>query len=355
MATAAVERRVEVLIDACRSAAGSVELRDAALARLRRVVAFDAAFFATVDPTTMLFTSAVADEPLGTATSLFLDNEYGDGDVNKFVALAAGDPVRSLDQATDGDWTASRRYRDIMAPLALGDELRAALVVGGRCWGVLCLHREDGSRGFDTADIGVLRRVVPHFADGLRRTVFVERTVAAPATVPTGPGLVVLDANLGIVSANPPGEYWLAELSDEPSRRAQGLPVAVHAVAARLAASDDADPAAAARTRVRTTAGPWVVVHGSQLHGPQGAQIAIVFEPAQRRELSSLILDAHGVTPAQSRVAALVLQGRSTRQIVNELCISASTVQEHLRAVFDKFGIGSRRELVAVLLGGAHQ
>jgi DNA-binding CsgD family transcriptional regulator len=66
--------------------------------------------------------------------------------------------------------------------------------------------------------------------------------------------------------------------------------------------------------------------------------------------MSSMILDAHGVTPAQSRVAALVLQGRSTQQIVNDLAISSNTVQEHLRAVFDKFGVGSRRELVALLL-----
>ena len=47
--------------------------------------------------------------------------------------------------------------------------------------------------------------------------------------------------------------------------------------------------------------------------------------------------------PRTSRVAALVLQGRSTRSIVAELEISANTVQEHLRAVFDKFGIGSRQ------------
>jgi DNA-binding CsgD family transcriptional regulator len=62
-----------------------------------------------------------------------------------------------------------------------------------------------------------------------------------------------------------------------------------------------------------------------------------------------LVLGAHALTPSQGRVAALVLRGRSTQQIVNELGVSAHTVQDHLRAVFDKFGIGSRRELVAAL------
>jgi hypothetical protein len=35
------------------------------LDRLKRLVTIDAAFFATVDPVTLLFTSALADEPLG--------------------------------------------------------------------------------------------------------------------------------------------------------------------------------------------------------------------------------------------------------------------------------------------------
>jgi DNA-binding CsgD family transcriptional regulator len=70
--------------------------------------------------------------------------------------------------------------------------------------------------------------------------------------------------------------------------------------------------------------------------------------------VASIHLAALGLTPAQARVAALVLQGRSTRQIVTELHISAHTVQEHLRAAFDKAGVASRRELVSTLLGTIH-
>jgi DNA-binding CsgD family transcriptional regulator len=70
--------------------------------------------------------------------------------------------------------------------------------------------------------------------------------------------------------------------------------------------------------------------------------------------MASLYLDAHGLTPAQSRVAALVLQGPLHQANRERALISAYTVQEHLGAVFDKFGIGSRRELVATLLGPSH-
>lgn len=46
-----------------------------------------------------------------------------------------------------------------------------------------------------------------------------------------------------------------------------------------------------------------------------------------------------------------MLRRYSTRQIVRQLAISQYTVQEHLRAVFDKLGVGSRQELAAALLG----
>jgi DNA-binding CsgD family transcriptional regulator len=81
-----------------------------------------------------------------------------------------------------------------------------------------------------------------------------------------------------------------------------------------------------------------------------GEQIGVVVEPAHAAEIGSLILAAHGLTPAQNRVTALVLEGCSTREIVQRLHISAYTVQEHLTAVFARFGVRSRRELIAALL-----
>ena len=349
---AAVADRLDVLIRRCYAGLGTDELRAEVLGRLRGILTVDAAFFATVDPVTLLFTSATAEDPLRAATAEFLANEFGRADVNKFAQLAdSADPVSSLDHATRGDRAASSRSVEVMTPLGLGDELRAALVSAGHCWGVLCLHRENSEHGFSERDLALVRRLGPHLAEGLRRSLLVGQESSGR---PIGPGVIVLDAGLAIVSISPEAEHWLAELSElvgRSARLARELPVAVRAAAVRVQRVDElATGVAAAPVRLRTRSGSWLAVHASTLRGAED-QIAVVIEPATPGQLGSLLLDVHGLTPAQQRVTALVLRGRSTRQIVEELRLSPHTVQEHVRATFDKVGVGSRRELIAALLG----
>jgi hypothetical protein len=127
-----LERQATALIGRCYAGLDATGLREEVLRRLRRMLPVDAAFFATVDPMTLLFTSAAADEPLDAATPLFLDNEFGREDVNKFAVLAeSADPVASLDRATRGRRPASARYREIMGPLTQPFR-RAPFNAGGR-------------------------------------------------------------------------------------------------------------------------------------------------------------------------------------------------------------------------------
>jgi DNA-binding CsgD family transcriptional regulator len=57
-------------------------------------------------------------------------------------------------------------------------------------------------------------------------------------------------------------------------------------------------------------------------------------------------MSAYGLTAREQDVTRLILQGSSTTEIAQELVVSAHTVQQHLKSIFDKTGVRSRRDLV---------
>jgi DNA-binding CsgD family transcriptional regulator len=347
-----VERALREIVRLCHAGLDGPTLTQKVFGSLRPALGIDAFFCATADPATVLFTSATREEIPHGSTPRFLTNEFLQDDVNKFAALAHGpQPVDSLYAATRGEPDQSARFRDILVPMGFGDELRAALTVDGACWGVMCLHRELSAPGFSPAEIDLLRRVRPHLAEGLRTALLLAEP--RPLLGDESPGLVLLSDELALIAATPAAQRWLEELAN-PGRAAE-LPDAVLAVAARLRALDAGEETEASslpRVRVRTASGRWLVLHASRLAGPGAAgqvegQIAVIVEVAGPIEVAPLILAAYDLTPRERTIASLVLAGRSTEQVADELCISPLTVQQHLKAVFDKVGVRSRRELVA--------
>ncbi len=104
-----------------------------------------------------------------------------------------------------------------------------------------------------------------------------------------------------------------------------------------------------ARARHRTPAGRWVVVRGSLLGDGTDARVAILLEPARAAELAPLIADAYGFTGRERVITELVAQGYPTTDIADRLHLSAYTVQDHLKSIFDKSGARSRGDLIARL------
>jgi DNA-binding CsgD family transcriptional regulator len=75
-------------------------------------------------------------------------------------------------------------------------------------------------------------------------------------------------------------------------------------------------------------------------------QIAVIFEEARPSEIAPLIVDAYGLTKREGEITRLVLRGLSTAEVSEELHITPNTVRDHFKAIFDKVGVRSRRELV---------
>src|SRR5262249_29150990 len=147
-------------------------------------------------------------------------------------------------------------------------------------------------------------------------------------------------------------ERWLAEIGEADWPSTSELPIPVYSAAAGLARLENGPVTAQppATVRLRSRAGRWLSLHASRLCGPPSPQIGVVIAPAPAAQIPPVLPTAYGLPAAQSRVVALVLRGHPPRQIVRELHVSANTVQEHLTPAFDKFGVRSRRELVAAML-----
>lgn len=299
----------------------------------------------TVDPASLLVTSHF-NEYISEVPTEWLAYEYYEDDVNKLVDVARSPTgVSTLHEATGGDPTKSRRRHENMA-YGGDQELIAALrTKGGEVWGALGLYREPGRPLFDRDDLEFIRAVAPSLAEGARRALLVGEAMDPEA--PDAPGLIVLSEEWQIESTTPGVQRWLSELpgGDWDAGR---LPPAVLAVAglALRTAERRGEPGEVAVSRVLSRSGLWVVLHGAALVSTDSRRVAVIVEPGHPARISPLLMSAYGLTDREQEVTRLVLQGNSTTEIAERLVVSAHTVQQHLKAVFEKTGVRSRRDLV---------
>jgi DNA-binding CsgD family transcriptional regulator len=313
---------------------------------IRPVVPFDAAFWAIADPATLLFTRGVQEDLPSQSVLAFLHNEFMTDDVNQFAAVAA-DPRRlhTMHASTGGDMARSARFREILEPLGLGDELRIAFTDKTGVWGFLCLHRALGTPPFTEQESTFLNRVSPIVAHGIRTSILLAAT-RMQGQHPSVPGLVMLSEDLKYVGANDAGRTWLDQFDD--ADKVQGMPSSFYVVAAALLGMSSGEPPV---TRTITPSG-WASVRPSWMDVAGERYIALLIEEPSAVELAPLIVSAYGLTPQQARVVELVCRGSSTADISSALMISPHTVQDHLKVIFEKIGAANRRELAGSLLSG---
>jgi len=299
----------------------------------------------TLDPASLLVTSHF-DEGIPELPPQWLIHEYYQDDVNKLADVARSRlGISTLHEATGGDPRNSPRWHFNMA-LGGDQELIAILrTQAGEVWGALGLYREPGQPLFDDAELAFVRQVAPWLAEGARRALLVGEAVDPDG--PEAPGLLVLSEGWEVESATPGVERWLRALPDG-DWDAGRLPSSVLAVAGRAlrTAEHPDEPGQVAVSRVLSRLGSWVVLHGACLVSGGAHRVAVIVEPAHPARIAPLLMSAYGLTEREQEVTRLVLQGNSTAEIAERLVVSAHTVQQHLKSVFDKTGVRSRRDLV---------
>jgi DNA-binding CsgD family transcriptional regulator len=299
----------------------------------------------TVDPASLLVTSHFH-EGLDELPPEWLAHEYYEDDVNKLADVARSEGgISTLHEATGGDPARSPRWHFNMT-MGGDQELIAALrTPTGDVWGALGLYREPGAPLFDRTELEFVRSLAPSLAEGARRALLVGE--ATDPEGPESPGLVVLTDTWEVESATLGVERWLSELPDGDWDVGR-LPAAVYAVAGRaLRTADGPDaPGEVAVAGVLSGSGTWVVLHGAALVADGARRVAVIVEPAHPARVSPLLMAAYGLTPREQEVTRFVLQGNSTAEIAERLTVSPHTVQQHLKRVFEKTGVRSRRDLV---------
>jgi DNA-binding CsgD family transcriptional regulator len=301
----------------------------------------------TLDPASLLVTSHYDHGQIPELPPEWLAQEYYEDDFHDMAGVARSERgLSTLHEASGGDPSESPRWQANMKYGGDQEVLVALRTPAGDAWGILGLYREPGQPHFDGDELAFLRTVSAQLAGGARRGLLIGE--ASDPDGPAAPGLVVLDEEWTVESLTPGAERWLSELPDGDWEGQGKLPPSVLAVAGRAlrTAEGESAPGEVALARVLSTEGRWIVLHGASLVAAGSRRVAVIVEAAHPARITPLLMTAYGLTEREQDVTRLVLCGDSTAQIADRLSVSPHTVQQHLKSVFEKTGVRSRRELV---------
>ncbi len=269
----------------------------------------------------------------------------------------------------DERWAASRLYRDYFAHHGWFHLLNAVIDVDGPVVYSLTLNRTRAQGPFSEATICWIGRLVPHLRCCLRLQHQLSRLADANAGlrcalehVPVGVMLAAADGRM--VGHNETAARILA--AGDGLRLERGRLVAEPAAGderlqALLAAAGDGERAGASQARLTLERGhraPLQVLvfpAGRPLPepGPQVGAAIFLCDPERHIQIAPAALaQLYGLTPAESRLAGLLVGGMALTEAAIELGVSHQTVRTHLKRIFTKTGTNRQAELVGLLLSG---
>ena len=261
-------------------------------------------------------------------------------------------------------------YSDYLDPRKCAHRLCRVVGRHGHKVSYLTMHRGHRARAFDDADRAFLQRLAPHVERALtlqRRVVhgYAEHDALAGVLDILPFAALLVDCEARPITLNGPAERLLA--------RNDGLALTNGRVAAAARLQHDRlirlianaantsgrEREASGSTAIARPSGrlPLVLMvsplHRSVLpNADPGCGIAaiLVKDPEANSKVSADELSAvYGLTPAEARVAALIVNGFCLIDVTHKLGISKNTARSHMKRIYAKTGVQRAAELVRLV------
>ena len=259
-------------------------------------------------------------------------------------------------------------YREVLAPLDI--EYSAGLILRGDRYVTGCgLFRPASGDVFAPQELDLLRALAPHLSQAVEMhrnfaTLRFESAAVAESLNRISIGVTILDVSGAVLYMNETALAICAE-SDEIGCRNNRL---------QFARPDDERAFADAIVSVlQTDAGHRTVRLGDSDASPR---LSVLLSPARHEALTARsalcdnprcvafmirptaasdremleLSEAYGLTPAEGRVLAGLLDGRDPGSIAEALGIAVSTVRTHIKRLYEKTGTSRQTELVVKAL-----
>jgi DNA-binding CsgD family transcriptional regulator len=317
------------------------------IADLQRVIGFDRWCLPQADPATLLPGLGIADHDYGPGLPRALELEYSGTDfAAKHDVARRPRLTSSLGEETGGDLARSPRWDEVLRPVGIGDLAAVACRDAAGCWGWIEAYRDASERPFSDDDLDLLAAAGPSMAVVLRRSVVDVRREGPDPSDP--PGVLVLDRDLRPVSRTDPASRWLALLPMAEVFALWGMLPAPIYPAATLARSGDLSHA---HVTLHGVNGRWIRIEAAPLDGDRDGDVAVTIRAASAVETFGLACQVNGLTPRETAIMRELAAGVGTREVARTLHVSDWTVQDHLKSVFTKLDVHSRREALSRLAG----
>ena len=351
MTLSRVSRRlVGQVEDLCASKLDERSLRRRVTELLRPALGVDAYAWLLTDPATAVGTAPLADVPWLSELPRQIRLKYATA-VNRWTALP--DSVATLDGATNGHREQSLVWRELLARYGVGDV--ASVVFRDRfgCWAFLELWRQAGLGSFGAEEVTLLQELADPLTGALRRRAAASFSSPTAAGGDAGPVVLLLDSDLGVRVHTESARAYLRLLLPPEDQQAP-VPAGAYNVAAQLCAVEAGVDDGAPTVRAQLTGGRWVTFRASRIgvsEPPDRRDIAVTIEITDPMGRADLFARACGLSSRERQVLDHLVLGRDTAEVARQMFVAPSTVQDHLKSVFDKTGVRNRRTLLARALG----